>query len=108
MSPIARRSGRVQKARNLFGQRTFRRSAVNPIIANADPVGMRTAGRHHSRRGLMKLAGGAAALGILVAGCSSSERTTASTAPSSTQPVTTLAAGDTSNGADNFYTSDRV
>jgi fermentation-respiration switch protein FrsA (DUF1100 family) len=81
---------------------------MNPIIDAADPAGMRAAGRHHSRRGLIKLAGGAAALGILVAGCVPSERNTATTAPSPAQPVTSLAAGDTSNGADNFYTSDRV
>ena len=66
------------------------------------------AGRARKRRGLMKLVGGAAALGVLAtAGCAPSER---DTAPSShvAQAPASLAAGDTSNGADNFYTSDRV
>jgi uncharacterized protein len=62
--------------------------------------------RSRGSRSLMKLAGGAAALGILVAGCAPSERNSA--APTPAQPVPSLAAGDTSNGADNFYTSDRV
>ena len=56
---------------------------------------------------LMKFAGGAAALGVLAtAACAPSERTTASPAPA--QPTASLAPGDTSRGADNFYTSDRV
>jgi fermentation-respiration switch protein FrsA (DUF1100 family) len=59
-----------------------------------------------SRRRLMKLAGGAAALGVLAtAGCAPSAP---EAAQSSAPPTSTLAAGDTSNGADNFYTSDRV
>ncbi|WP_237571781.1 alpha/beta hydrolase [Mycolicibacterium lacusdiani] len=62
-----------------------------------------------SRRRLMKLAGGAAALGVLAtAGCAPSAPEAAPSAPSSAPPSSTLAAGDTSNGADNFYTSDRV
>ena len=61
------------------------------------------------RRALMKLAGGAAALGVLAtAACAPAERNTATSSPSPTQPATSLAAGDTSNGADNFYSSDRV
>ncbi len=58
-------------------------------------------------RRLMKMAGGAVVLGVLATtGCAPSERTTASPAPA--QPTTSLAPGDTSRGADNFYTSDRV
>jgi uncharacterized protein len=58
-------------------------------------------------RRLMKMAGGAVVLGVLATtGCAPSERTTASPAPA--QPTATLAPGDTSRGADNFYTSDRV
>ncbi len=58
-------------------------------------------------RRLLKMAGGAVVLGVLATtGCASSERTTASPAPP--QPTASLAPGDTSRGADNFYTSDRV
>ena len=63
----------------------------------------------HNRKGrrLMKMAGGAVVLGVLATtGCAPSERTTASPAPP--QPTASLAPGDTSRGADNFYTSDRV
>jgi fermentation-respiration switch protein FrsA (DUF1100 family) len=57
---------------------------------------------------LIKLVGaGAAVLGVLAAGCTPSDRDTASSAPSA-HPTPSLAAGDTSNGADNFYTSDSV
>ena len=66
------------------------------------------AGRTRKRRGLMKLAGGAAVAAILAAGCAPSDRDAASSSASLAQPSTSLAAGDTSNGADNFYTSDRV
>ena len=66
------------------------------------------AGRTDKRRGLMKLAGGAAVAAILAAGCAPSDRDAASSSPSLAQPSTSLPAGDTSNGADNFYTSDRV
>ena len=66
------------------------------------------AGRARKRRGLMKLAGGAAVAAILAAGCAPSDRDAASSSASLAQPSTSLAAGDTSNGADNFYTSDRV
>ena len=60
------------------------------------------------RRRLMRFAGSAAALGVLAtAACAPSERSTASS-PSPAQPVTSLAPGDTSRGADNFYISDRV
>jgi uncharacterized protein len=67
------------------------------------------AGRNLKRRGLLKLAGaGAAVLGILAAtGCTPSEEATASSA-SVAQSTPNLVSGDTSNGADNFYTSDRV
>ncbi|MGO4444687.1 alpha/beta hydrolase [Mycobacterium sp. 2YAF39] len=58
-------------------------------------------------RRLMKMAGGAVVLGVLATtGCAPSERTTASQAPA--LPTASLAPGDTSRGADNFYTSDRV
>ena len=58
-------------------------------------------------RRLMRMAGGAVVLGVLATtGCAPSERTTASPAPA--QPTASLAPGDTSRGADNFYTSDRV
>jgi uncharacterized protein len=58
-------------------------------------------------RRLMKMASGAVVLGILATtGCAPTERTTAS--PTSVQPTASLAPGDTSRGADNFYTSDRV
>ncbi len=58
-------------------------------------------------RRLMKMAGGAVVLGVLATtGCAPSERTTASPAPA--QPSASLTPGDTSRGADNFYTSDRV
>jgi len=61
------------------------------------------------RRGLIKRIGaGAALLGVLAAsGCAPSDRETASS-PSAAHATPSLAAGDTSNGADNFYTSDRV
>jgi fermentation-respiration switch protein FrsA (DUF1100 family) len=66
------------------------------------------AGRGHTRRGLIQMVGASAALvGVLAAaGCAPSERGAAASA--SAQPTPSLAAGDTSNGADNFYTSDRV
>jgi len=68
-----------------------------------------TRGDGSRRRGLMKFAGGAVALGILAtAACAPAERSSAPSPPSPTQPTASLAAGDTSNGADNFYTSDRV
>ena len=68
-----------------------------------------TPGRHRTRRGLIKRVGaGAALLGVLAAaGCAPSDQDTA-TSPSVAQPTPSLAAGDTSNGADNLYTSDRV
>ena len=61
------------------------------------------------RRGLIKRIGaGAALLGVLAAsGCAPSDRDTASS-PSVAHATPSLAAGDTSNGADTFYTSDRV
>src|SRR4051795_2118775 len=53
-----------------------------------------------------RVAAGAALVGVLAAsGCASSER---NTAPSVTHAAPSLTAGDTSNGADNFYTSDKV
>jgi len=61
---------------------------------------------HITGRTLIKRVGGAALLGVLVAaGCAPSD--TASS-PSVTHATPSLAAGDISNGADNFYTSDRV
>ncbi|WP_267294197.1 alpha/beta hydrolase [Mycobacterium hackensackense] len=66
-----------------------------------------TPGQRRSR--LKKMAGGAAVLGILAtAGCAPAERSNATPSPSSTQPTTSLAPGDTSRGADNFFTSDQV
>jgi uncharacterized protein len=64
---------------------------------------------NRTRPSLIKRVGaGAAFLGVVAAaGCAPSERDTASS-PSAAQPTPSLAAGDTSNGADNFYTSDRV
>jgi uncharacterized protein len=72
-------------------------------------LGPAPAGRGHPGRGLIQRVGASAALlGVLAAaGCAPSERDTASS-PSVAQPTPSLAAGDTSNGADNFYTSDRV
>ncbi|MGK2855207.1 MAG: alpha/beta hydrolase [Microbacteriaceae bacterium] len=65
-----------------------------------------TAQNRRSRR-LMRMAGGAVVLGVLATtGCAPSERTTASSAPA--QQAASLAPGDTSRGADNFYSSDRV
>lgn len=60
-----------------------------------------------NRSTLIKWAGSAAALALLTAGCASSPQGSGS-APTSTQPATSLATGDISNGADNFYTSDKV
>ena len=82
---------------------------MNTTIDAAGKTAERAAGRDRKRRGLMKLAGGAAALGVLAtAGCATADRDTAAALPSSTQPTASLAAGDMSNGANNFYTSDRV
>jgi fermentation-respiration switch protein FrsA (DUF1100 family) len=56
----------------------------------------------------IKLAGAGTVLGILAAtGCTASGQDTTSS-PSVTQATPNLTAGDTSNGANNFYTSDRV
>jgi uncharacterized protein len=62
-----------------------------------------------TRRGLIRRVGaGAALLGVLAAaGCAPSDQHTPSS-PSVANATPSLAAGDTSNGADNFYTSDRV
>jgi hypothetical protein len=63
--------------------------------------------RNRTSRRLMKMAGGAVVLGILATtGCAPSERTAASPTPA--QPTVSLAPGDTSRGADNYYSSDRV
>jgi uncharacterized protein len=60
------------------------------------------------RGGLLKLAGVAAVLGVLTAtGCTASEPAPTSSAPVA-QATPNLASGNMSNGADNFYTSDRV
>ena len=68
-----------------------------------------SSGRNRMRRGLIKRVGaGAALLGVIAAsGCAPSDRDTAAP-PSVATATPSLAAGDTSNGADNFYTSDRV
>jgi uncharacterized protein len=76
---------------------------------NTAPETTRTNRRESSRRRGMKFAGGAVALGVLAtAACAPTERTATSSSSTPTQPATSLAAGDTSNGADNFYRSDRV
>ncbi|KAA0101041.1 alpha/beta hydrolase [Mycolicibacterium sp. P1-18] len=63
----------------------------------------------NGRRRLSKTTGSVLALGILAtAGCASSDRGVASPAAAQTQTTARLAPGDTSRGADNFYTSDRV
>jgi uncharacterized protein len=83
---------------------------MNTISDTAcEPITMAFAARNRTRRGLIKRIGaGAALLGVLAAaGCASSERDTAAS-PSVANATPSLAAGDTSNGADNFYTSDRV
>jgi uncharacterized protein len=60
------------------------------------------------RHGLLKLASAGAVVGVLAAtGCTASEQATTSS-PSVAQATPNLTAGDTSNGANNFYTSDRV
>lgn len=63
-----------------------------------------------TRRGLIRRVGaGAALLGIIAAsGCAPSERNTTESSPATATATPSLAAGDMSNGADNFYTSDRV
>jgi uncharacterized protein len=65
--------------------------------------------KSHTRQMLIKRIGaGAALLGVLTAaGCAASDQNTGSS-PSTTNATPSLAAGDTSNGADNFYTTDRV
>jgi fermentation-respiration switch protein FrsA (DUF1100 family) len=65
--------------------------------------------KSHIRQMLIKRIGaGAALLGVLTAaGCAASDQNTGSS-PSTTNATPSLAAGDTSNGADNFYTTDRV
>lgn len=80
---------------------------------HSDPARHPTAGTHTapdlSRRRLMKITGvGAAALGAFAAtGCGPSDPATASSAPVA-QPAMNLPPGDRSNGADNFYISERV
>ncbi|MGC5016534.1 alpha/beta hydrolase [Streptosporangium sp. DT93] len=68
-----------------------------------------SAERKPTRHGLLKRAGaGAAVLGALFAtGGTAAAQTTTSPA-AVTRPTQDLPPGDTSNGADNFYTSDRV
>jgi uncharacterized protein len=64
--------------------------------------------RSGTRRRLTTMTGSALVLGVLAtAGCASSDRGVASSAPEQTTTAR-LAPGDTSRGADNFYTSDRV
>jgi uncharacterized protein len=61
------------------------------------------------RRGLMKFAGGAAALGVLAtAACAPADRSSTAASSPTADSVTSLVPGDTSHGADNFYRSDRV
>jgi fermentation-respiration switch protein FrsA (DUF1100 family) len=69
---------------------------------------------HGTRRGLIKLTGCAALVGVLAAaGCTTSEQATESergtlSSVSVGQRPSNLPAGDMYNGADNFYTSDTV
>lgn len=63
--------------------------------------------RRHRR--IKQFACSTAILGAVVtAGCAPSEPEAESHSTASTRPAAALAAGDLSNGADNFYTSDRV
>ncbi|MEV4017387.1 alpha/beta hydrolase [Nonomuraea angiospora] len=80
---------------------------------NSDTAGQEmttaSAGWNFTRRGLIKRIGaGAAMLGLIFAtGCTSAAQ--AATPPASVARSTSnLPPGDTSNGADNFYTSDKV
>ncbi|MGH3804604.1 MAG: alpha/beta hydrolase, partial [Pseudonocardiaceae bacterium] len=71
-------------------------------------TGAAVARRNLKRRGLFKLAGASAAVvGVLTAtGCAPSAQPTPSSTPAA--QASNLPTGDTSHGADNFYTSDRV
>jgi uncharacterized protein len=68
------------------------------------------AAQHLPRRGMLKRIGASAALiGVLAAaGCAPTGSETAATGSALAGRTPNLPAGDTSNGADNFYTSDRV
>ncbi|MCQ4122118.1 alpha/beta hydrolase [Rhodococcus tibetensis] len=70
---------------------------------------MNTLSTRRRDRRWMKLAGtGIAVIGVLAASaCAPADPATASSTPAA-QPASNLPAGDTSHGADNFYTSDRV
>ena len=58
---------------------------------------------------LTRMGAGAALVGLLAAGCApSSSETAATTTPALSGSTPNLPAGDMSNGAANFYTSDRV
>jgi uncharacterized protein len=82
---------------------------MSTTFHTAGQMATRAATRSRKRRGRMKLAGSAAVLAVLAAaGCTSADQNTAASSPSLAQPTPNLAAGDTSNGADNFYTSDHV
>ena len=64
----------------------------------------------HTRRTLLaRIGAGAALVGLLAAGCAPSNSETAATpTPTLSGPTPNLPTGDMSNGAANFYTSDRV
>ena len=70
---------------------------------------MRGVVMHTNRRRLVQTAGvGAVVLGVLaVTGCTPSSQATTSSA-AVVRSAANLPPGDLSNGADNFYTSDRV
>ncbi|MDP4509344.1 alpha/beta hydrolase [Nonomuraea turcica] len=68
-----------------------------------------SAGRNRTRRGLIKRVGaGAAVLGVLFATGFTSTAQAATPSASVAPSTPNLPPGDTSNGADNFYTSDSV
>lgn len=67
-----------------------------------------TTPNRRQRRGLRQLTGaGVTALALLAATACTTSQPTTNSAPA-VQPIADLESGDTSRGADNFYTSDRV
>jgi fermentation-respiration switch protein FrsA (DUF1100 family) len=76
------------------------------MLKERDPMNTKS---RPARQALIKRLGtGAALLGVLAAaGCAPSDQSNASS-PSVANATPSLAAGDTSNGADNFYTSELV
>ena len=67
------------------------------------------AGQHNHRALFRRIGASAAVVGVLaVAGCTPTSSQTAAPSSTTAGPTTNLPAGDMSNGAANFYTSDRV